>query len=211
MLYNRCVEPLEMTDRVEVVLDFWFGQLNELGCASPSQRKLWWTKSDAFDETIRSQFVNDYEAIVAGDRELWRNTARGALAYIIVLDQFSRNMFRGNAQMFAADELAREVCCEGLDAGFDDELDFDERVFFYLPLEHSENHSDHDRCEQVFTRLCETAPDELRSDADYYLDFAKRHRAIIDRFGRYPHRNESLGRASTEEELAFLDEPGSSF
>ena len=200
-----------MTDRIDVVLDFWFGELNELGCASPNQRKLWWTKSDAFDESIRAQFLNDYEAIVAGDREHWRNTARGALAYIIILDQFSRNMFRGTAKMFAADELAREVCCEGLDAGFDDELSFDERVFFYLPLEHSEDAADHDRCAQVFGGLCETAPAELKADAEYYLDFAKRHRAIIDRFGRYPHRNGTLGRPSSDEELAFLGEPGSSF
>ena len=113
--------------------------------------------------------------------------------------------------MFSADELAREVCCEGLDAGFDDELSFDERVFFYLPLEHSEELPDHERCDQVFRRLCETAPEELKADAEYYLDFAKRHRAIIDRFGRYPHRNEILGRASTAEELEFLAEPGSSF
>lgn len=200
-----------MTDRIEVVLDFWFGELNEIGCASPNQRKLWWTKSDAFDETIRAQFLNDYEAIVAGDREHWRNTARGALAYIIVLDQFSRNMFRGMAEMFAADELAREVCYEGLDAGFDDELAFDERVFFYLPLEHSELTPDHERCAQVFRRLCEAAPADLKADAEYYLDYAKRHRAIIDRFGRYPHRNETLGRASSAEEIAFLKEPGSSF
>ncbi len=200
-----------MTDRIEVVLDFWFGALNELGCASPSQRKLWWTKSDAFDEAIRSEFLTDYEAIVAGDREPWRRSARGALAYIIVLDQFSRNMFRGTAEMFAADELAREVCYEGLDAGFDDELSFDERVFFYLPLEHSEERQDHERCDQLFKRLCKSAPDELKADAEYYLDFAKRHRAIIERFGRYPHRNQILGRASSTEELDFLRQPGSSF
>ena len=193
------------------ILDFWFGELNELGCAAPNQRKLWWTKSDDFDEAIRANFIGDYEAIVAGDREHWRSTPRGALAYIIVLDQFSRNMFRGTPRMFAADELARETCCEGLDAGFDAELAFDERVFFYLPLEHSEEASDHERCHEVFSCLCEDAPDSLKADADYYLDFARRHREIIDRFGRYPHRNAILGRASTEEELEFLKEPGSSF
>lgn len=200
-----------VSDRIEDILDFWFGELDELGCANPSQRKLWWTKSEAFDDTIRSQFRRDYEAVVAGEREAWRSTARGSLAYIIVLDQFSRNMFRNTAQMFAADALAREVCCEGLETGFDDQLSFDERVFFYLPLEHSEEIADHDRCHEVFARLCETAPDALKNDADYYLDYARRHRAIIDRFGRYPHRNEILGRASTDEEIEFLKEPGSSF
>lgn len=200
-----------MTDRIEDVLDFWFGELSELGCASPNQRKRWWTKSDAFDETIRSQFVNDYEAIVAGEREAWRSTARGALAYIIVLDQFSRNMFRGTPKMFEADELARDVCCEGLEAELDTELAFDERVFFYLPLEHSESISDHLRCGEVFERLLETAPEELKGDTRHYLEYAQQHRAIIERFGRYPHRNQTLGRASTSEELEFLQQPGSSF
>ena len=195
----------------EEILDFWFGELDPLGCASPNQRKLWWTKSPAFDKTVRSKFLRDYESIAAGDRERWRSTAHGALAYIIVLDQFSRNMFRNTAKMFAADPLAREVCCEGLDAGLDAELGFDERVFFYLPLEHSEEPLDHERCHEVFTALCADVPDTLRADADNYLDYAKQHREIIDRFGRYPHRNEILGRASTKEEIEFLKQPGSSF
>lgn len=195
----------------EDILDFWFGELDELGCASPNQRKLWWTKSDAFDETIRARFLEDYETIAAGDRERWRSSPTGTLAYIIVLDQFSRNMFRNTPRMFAADPLAREACCEGLDAGFDEEFAFDERVFFYLPLEHSEEPSDHERCHEVFSDLCAEAPESLKADAEYYLDFAKRHRAIIDRFGRYPHRNEILGRASTDEEIEFLKQPGSSF
>ena len=200
-----------MSDRIDDVLDFWFGELDELGCASPNQRKLWWTKSDAFDEAVKAQFLGDYEAIVAGDRDAWRSTPRGALAYIIVLDQFSRNMFRGTPKMFAADALAREAACEGIEAGFDTELSFDERVFFYLPLEHSEEKNDQDRCCAFFGALVECAPEELKADAEYYLDFARRHAAIIERFGRYPHRNEILGRPSTPDEIAFLEEPGSSF
>jgi len=200
-----------MTDRFEDVLDFWFGELNEHGCSSPEHRKRWWTKSDAFDEAVKAHFLEDYEAIVGGDREAWRNTARGALAYIIVLDQFSRNMFRGTPTMFAADELAREACSEGLDAGFDAELAFDERVFFYLPLEHSEAMNDHGRCLELFKGLVDCAPAPLEGDAEYYLDFAERHKAIVERFGRYPHRNEILGRATTPEEAEFLEKPGSSF
>jgi uncharacterized protein (DUF924 family) len=199
-----------MSDENEI-LDFWFGELDQHGCASPNQRKRWWTKSDAFDETIRSKFLPDYVSIVGGDRERWRSTPRGALAYIVVLDQFSRNMFRDTPEMFAADPLAQEACYEGLDAGFDMELGFDERVFFYLPLEHSEDIEDQQRCLEVFTHLCEVAPESLKADADYYLDYAKRHQAIIERFGRYPHRNEILGRASTAEEIEFLKQPGSSF
>ncbi len=200
-----------MSERIEDVLDFWFGDLNELGCASPDHRRFWWTKSDAFDQAVGSQFLSDYEAIVAGDRDAWRSTPRGALATIVVLDQFSRNMFRGTPNMFIADELAREVCEEGIDAGFDAELAFDERVFFYLPLEHSEQIELHRRCLKLFQELLSSSEESLKADAENYLEYAEQHKAIIDRFGRYPHRNQTLGRASTPEEIEFLKEPGSSF
>jgi uncharacterized protein (DUF924 family) len=207
----RPFEVTTMDDRIETILDFWFGELDEHGCADPNHRERWWQKSDEFDRTIRDQFLGDYHAIVAGEREAWRNTPRGALATLIVLDQFSRNVFRNTPQMYDADELAREICREGLEEGFDDELAFDERVFFYLPLEHSESMDDHAQCCDVFTRLRDEAPDVLNKDAENYLDYAHQHRAIVERFGRYPHRNQLLGRASTEEEIAFLKEPGSSF
>lgn len=200
-----------MSDRIEDVLDFWFGELNELGCSSPEHRQRWWTKSKTFDEALRSHFLHDYEAIVAGEREAWRNTARGALAFIIVLDQFSRNMFRGTPEMFAADELAREVCREGLDADFDAELSFDERLFFYLPLAHSEEMVDHHRSIELLSGLVDSCTESLEGDARNYLDFAESHKAIVERFGRYPHRNATLGRASTPEETEFLKEPGSAF
>ena len=153
-----------MSDHIEHVLDFWFGEVNDLGCSSPDHRRRWWTKSNAFDEAIGSQFLSDYEAIVAGDRDAWRNTPRGALAHIIVLDQFSRNMFRGTPNMFAADELAREVCHEGLDADFDAELSFDERLFFYLPLAHSEDEeiNDHHRGIEFFQGLVDGSPESLK-------------------------------------------------
>ena len=113
--------------------------------------------------------------------------------------------------MFIADELAREVCEEGIDAGFDAELAFDERVFFYLPLEHSEQIELHRRCLKLFQELLSSSEESLKADAENYLEYAEQHKAIIDRFGRYPHRNQTLGRASTPEEIEFLKEPGSSF
>ena len=200
-----------MSERIEDVLDFWFGELNELGCASPEHRRRWWTKSDSLDEAVRSTFLQDYEAVVAGECDAWRSTARGTLAYIIVLDQFSRNMFRGTPKMFAADELAREACYEGLDAGFDGELEFDEHLFFCLPLAHSESMVDHRRCAEFFHALIESCDKSLETDAHAYLESVDNHRKIVERFGRYPHRNETLGRASTQEEAEFLEEPGSSF
>lgn len=197
--------------RIEEILRFWFGALDELGRATAEQRKRWWTKSPEFDEEIKTRFEVDYDAVTAREREEWRRSARGTLAYIIVVDQFSRNMFRDTPRMFAADALAREACREGLERGFDASLAFDERAFFYLPLEHSEDLADQRRCTKLFEVEVEQAPGPLQADAKYYLDFAERHRAIIERFGRFPHRNEILNRASTPEELAFLHEPGSSF
>ena len=210
MRYSQS-EERAMTDRIETILDFWFGDLDEHGCASPNQRKFWWQKSDEFDRTIRDQYLADYEAIVAGERDAWRSTPRGALATIIVLDQFSRNMFRDTPEMYAADPLAREVCHEGLDEGFDEDLAFDERVFFYMPLQHSEYVSDHERCRALFTELRDQAPENLSADAENYLEYARQHRVIVERFGRYPHRNQLLGRASTDAERAFLKQPNSSF
>jgi uncharacterized protein (DUF924 family) len=204
-------EMSRMDERTEEVLQFWFGEIDELGRSSTECRNRWWTKSDAFDEEIKSQFLSDYEATVEGHRESWRNTERGALAYILVLDQFSRNMFRGTPMMFAADDLARDACRESLASGFDTRLSFDERVFLYLPLEHSEAMADQIRSVEMFNQLLDRAPAPLEADAKYYLDFAERHKAIIERFGRYPHRNEILGRSSTPEEVAFLEGPGSSF
>ena len=200
-----------MDDRIDTIWSFWFGRLDALGCASPEQRKRWWTKSDEFDQTIKSAFRADYDAIVMGQREMWRSSPRGALAYIIVLDQFSRNMFRGAPQMFAADPLAREACQTGLRERYDAELAFDEKVFLYLPLMHSEDLSDQRQCVGLFQAMVERAAEALKGDAEYYLDFAERHHAIIERFGRFPHRNEILGRVSTADEAAFLKEPGSSF
>jgi uncharacterized protein (DUF924 family) len=120
-------------------------------------------------------------------------------------------MFRGTSKAFAADPLARAICYQGLDAGFDRDLGFDERVFFYLPLEHSELLSDHERCTELFASLCASAPPDLDEDAARYMAYANQHRAIIEQFGRYPHRNQILGRTSTDEEREFLKHPGSSF
>ncbi|MGB8225000.1 MAG: DUF924 family protein, partial [Polyangiales bacterium] len=165
-----------MDERTEEVLQFWFGEIDELGRSSKECRKRWWTKSDAFDEEIKSQFLSDYEATVEGHRESWRGTERGALAYILVLDQFSRNMFRGTPMMFAADDLARDACRESLASGFDTRLSFDERVFLYLPLEHSEAMADQLRSVEMFKQLLDRAPAPLEADAKYYLDFAVRHK-----------------------------------
>lgn len=171
----------------DAVLAFW-------RAAGPDK---WFKKDDAFDADIRTRFLATYEAAAAG-RLAWDETADGALALLIVLDQFPRNMFRGSARAFAADPLARAIASRAIERGFDEVAAPSERSFFYLPFEHSEALADQERC---------IALNRARGDADA-LKWAEQHADIIRRFGRFPHRNKALGRATTPEEQAFLDGGG---
>ena len=172
----------------ESVLAFW----REAG------PKKWFTKDSAFDETIRARFLATYQAAAAEKLSGWERTADGALALAIVLYQFARNMFRGDARTYAADALAREVAERALAHGFDRQVPSPEWQFFYLPFEHSESLPDQERCSALFAAA---------GDADL-LKWAKLHADIIRRFGRFPHRNAVLGRATTPEEQTFLDGDG---
>src|SRR5690606_32287203 len=138
-------------------------------------------------------------------------TPQGRLALIILLDQFPRNMYRETPQAFAFDAKARALTLEGLQAGDDQALRPIERVFFYLPLEHAEDLALQHRCVELFETLAASLPEETRKSFDGFTDFARKHRVIVERFGRFPHRNAILGRESTDEEIAFLRTPGSSF
>jgi uncharacterized protein (DUF924 family) len=170
------------------VLSFWRD-------AGPDK---WFKKDTAFDAAIREKFLATYEAAAAGQFAAWEATPDGALALLIVLDQFPRNMFRGNARAFAADPLARAVADRALARSFDQQAQATERTFFYLPFEHSEDLADQDRCCALF---------RATGDADL-LKWAELHADIIRRFGRFPHRNAVFGRATTTEEQAFLDAGG---
>jgi uncharacterized protein (DUF924 family) len=183
----------------EEVLGFWFGKLDEQGRVDAAHVSRWWRKDPAFDAEIRTRFGALHEAVLGGEREHWLTTPRGRLAFVIVLDQFSRNMYRDSARAFAGDGRAVEVVLDGLAAGADQQLRAQERPFFYMPLMHSERLEFQDRCIALF-----------ENDADF-VKYAGRHRDIIRRFGRFPHRNAVLGRPCTDEELAFLEQPGSSF
>jgi uncharacterized protein (DUF924 family) len=158
----------------------------------------WFKKDAAFDADIRTRFLATYEAAAAGKLNAWEATPDGTLALLIVLDQFPRNMFRGDARTFAADPLARAVADRAIARGFDQHFAPTERNFFYLPFEHSEDVSDQDRC----VGLCRAT-----GDADQ-LKWAQLHADIIRRFGRFPHRNAMLARDTTAEEQAFLDSGG---
>jgi uncharacterized protein (DUF924 family) len=171
------------------VLTFWF--------ADPGR---WWKKAPAFDAEVRERFLALHDAVERGACADWGESPRGALAYVIVLDQFSRNMFRDSARMFESDARALATARRALDRGFDQGLSRDERMFLYMPFMHSEDIGDQERCVGLFEA---SVPDTLR--------FAEQHRDIIRRFGRFPHRNALLGRSSTVEELEFLKQPGASF
>ena len=158
----------------------------------------WFKKDTAFDEAIRTRFLETYEAAAAGKLADWEQTSDGALALTIVLDQFSRNMFRNDARTFAADPIARAVAGRALARGFDRGRPITDQQFFYLPFEHSEELADQERCCALFAAT---------GDADL-LKWAKLHEDIIRRFGRFPHRNKVLDRVTTPEEQAFLDEGG---
>lgn len=197
--------------KMEAVWDFWFGKLDDEGCASEERAKSWFTKNPDFDQEIREKFEGLYEEIVAGEHEDWLETVRGLLSYVIVLDQFSRNMFRDTAKMYAADEKALAVAKKGIERGDDKELPFAARKFLYMPLMHSEDLADQQRCQQLFEQWRDEEEGEKREELEVNVGYAIRHLVIVERFGRFPHRNWILGRETTEEEEEFLKTPGSSF
>jgi uncharacterized protein (DUF924 family) len=195
----------------ERVLSFWLGELDAHGMCSAERSARWWAKDPALDAAIRAEFGPTLAAIMAGEHQEWLDTPRGRLAYVIVLDQFSRNIHRGTAQAFAGDERALLVALDAIDHEIDRALREQERVFLYMPLMHSESFVCQERCVSLFRTLCAGASDPLRALLTSNLDFAIRHRDVVAAWGRFPHRNEVLGRQSTEAELAFLQQPGSSF
>ena len=181
----------------DAVWGFWFG------ADPPVWRKAWFLKDPEFDSAC-ARFTPTREAALAGAHDAWAETPRGVLALLILLDQLSRNLFRGQAAAFAADPRARDIARVALARGFDRAVTPIERVFLYLPFEHSEDLADQDLSVRLFEAL---PPIEGAAVADY----AHRHRDVIRRFGRFPHRNAALGRVSTPEELAYLAEPGAGF
>ena len=185
------------------VLDFWFGAPGTLMYGRP--RAEWFRKSDAFDALIRDRFMGIYEAAVGARLAQWRTSPLSLLALIIVCDQFPRNMFRDSARAFEADGQARDHARRMVAMGWDNRLNAVERQFAYLPFEHSEHLSDQQASMLNFGRLAR------EHGQDGLLEWARKHHVIIERFGRFPHRNAALGRVSTAEEIVFLNGPDSKF
>jgi uncharacterized protein (DUF924 family) len=189
--------------RAGEVLDFWFGREDEPGYGE--FRNEWFSKDLEFDAEVQSRFGLLYEEAAAGDLDGWRDDARSCLALVIVLDQFPRNMFRGDGRIHAADGVALESSKYAVEHALDRELPAFQRMFLYMPFMHSENSEDQRRSVELFELLADEpgAPD--------VTSYAVGHREIVERFGRFPHRNEILDRATTPEEAEFLKTEGSSF
>lgn len=185
------------------ILDFWFSKPDEADYGK--SRKVWFTKNPEFDQEVRSLFLKDYQQAATGQLDDWKISPLSCLALIILFDQFSRNMFRGQPEAFATDPQALTYAKYAIERGFDKELLPIQRWFVYMPFEHSENLGDQHKSVELFSKL-QNYP-ECASGVDYAL----RHLKVIERFGRFPHRNEILGRETTPEEAEFLKQPGSSF
>jgi uncharacterized protein (DUF924 family) len=176
----------------EIVIDFWFNEIE------PSK---WWQKDIAFDEIIKNRFYPLHQQAAKAELAHWRSSAQGRLAEIIILDQFSRNMFRDTPQAFANDAMALILSQEAISIGIDKQLNATERSFLYMPFMHSESRLIHQHAVELYKA----------NGMENNYDFEIKHKLIIDRFGRYPHRNIILNRESTNDEIAFLNEPNSSF
>ena len=178
---------------VEAILHFWFEECRP---------EHWFTKDEAFDRQLGARFAGTVDAAAGGRLDTWLKHADGCLALCLVLDQFPRNLYREDARAYALDEQARAVARTALERGFDLSLPPERRLFLYLPFEHSEDLDD----QRLAISLCRE-----RTGNETYADYAVRHFEVIERFGRFPHRNAVLGRKSTEEEIAFLAQEGSGF
>lgn len=198
------------------VLTFWFQGVTDETVIDMKKPpfNLWFTKNAQFDQDIRGQFEADWNQAAAGELKDWEKNKEDQLALIILLDQFSRNMHRGTPDMFAGDHRALALTLRAIADSADDEYELIERCFIYMPLQHAEDRAIQIMSVQCFSDLVEESKEKCPGNKSYYvysLDYAKKHQVIIERFGRFPHRNAILGRPSTPEELEFLKKPGSSF
>lgn len=183
---------MDTENLINEILTFWFVEC---------EQKSWWVKDPAFDAIVRGRFGALVEEAASDKLDHWAGSAEGARALIILLDQFTRNIYRGTAKAFVADEKAREIARNAIASGFDEGLNRHERNFMYLPLEHSEDLKDQEDCCRLIASI----------GSEGYLKFARSHRDIIARFGRFPHRNKILGRINTPEEEEYLKDPAAGF
>jgi uncharacterized protein (DUF924 family) len=198
-------------ETANTIREFWFGLNPDDTIVAQERSRLWWNKNPDVDAEIRNRF--EIHVAKAANRQLddWLETPHGRLALILLVDQFPRNIYRNTPQAFAFDSLARLWCKEGIENAAHQLLRPIERVFFYLPLEHSESLADQELSVMQIQALANSVEPNYQPTFESFISFATRHRDIIGRFGRFPHRNQILGRESSPAEIAFLQEPQSSF
>ena len=201
-----------MLNEIEQVLDFWFGACGPDGALDRAKQKMWFSDGGKYDADIRKRFGKLHRRAARGELDAeWAATPRGRIALIVVLDQFSRHIHRGTATAFAQDPAAQQLAVAGVEQGIDRALIPAQRAFFYLPFEHAEDLRLQQRGVRLFQRLATEVAPAWRKEYAGFADYSGHHRDIIERFGRFPHRNKVLWRASTPEETEFLKQPGSSF
>lgn len=194
-----------MTDDIEAIHDFWFGELDTDGLCTRDNHARWFGADEETDATCRNRFGARLEQALQGELDHWAESDRGLVALVVLLDQFSRNIHRGTAQAFAGDERALALAQEAIGSGRDQRLPAIHRVFLYLPLEHCEDLETQERCVVLFEELEDSVQHPLFAG---FTRYAAAHREVIARFGRFPHRNAALGRTSSPAELAYLQEHG---
>lgn len=192
------------------ILFYWFGNISVLEKPSTEKEEIWFKKSDKTDQEIKEKFEDYFEGIEKLDVNTL-SSSEEVLAYIILVDQFSRNIFRNTPKSFSFDNKALELAFYGYSKCFDLNIDPVKRVFFYLPLEHSEKLENQLLCLEKFENLVNDVDESLKNKMIFFKDYAVRHYDVIKRFGRFPHRNKILDRVSTEDEVEFLKQPNSSF
>jgi len=192
----------------ERILNFWFGTSAD---ETKEHAARWWKKDPAFDQEIRAAFEVDLLRAMRGELDGWLEKPESSVAFVILLDQFSRNVYRDKPEAFAQDERALAATLKGIERGFDARLPPLQRYFFYMPLMHAEDRAIQRRSVEIFEKLAQEKDTGFDGMLRGAADFARRHRDIVERFGRFPHRNNMLERTTTAEESAFLLTPGSSF
>lgn len=198
-------------ETADTIRAFWFGSGTDDKTIADERARMWWSKNSEVDREIRQRFEASVAEAANHELDHWSATVGGRLALILLTDQFPRHIYRGTSQAFSFDTLARHWSREGIRQGEHERLRPVERVFFFLPLEHSESMDDQEQSVALYEELVRNAPAEHKAVFEEFLRYARLHRDVIKRFGRFPHRNRILGRESTPEELAALAQGGLSF
>ena len=196
--------------QIRAVLSYWFGDPDPAADLQPRMQQ-WFGGGPEVDDEIRGRFGDLVRRARSGQLDGWRTSTAGTLALVILLDQFSRNVHRGDGASWACDPACQRIALTALALGVDAEVGVMQRSFLYLPLEHAEDRLLQQVSVRCFSRLVVGAPAHHRATVEMWLDYALKHKSVVDRFGRFPHRNAPIGRQSTDEERAFVEEHGAGF